>query len=56
MNQTFAILTRVNRPLHPTRVVHVDAPTAADAFRTVALRNPGATIIGMMPTAPDRTV
>lgn len=53
---TFSILTRVNRPLHPTRVVHVDAPTATDAFRLVALRNPGATIIGLMPSNPARSV
>lgn len=54
--QSFSILTRVNRKFHPTRVVHVDAPDATTAYRLVALRNPGATIIGLMPSRPDRSV
>lgn len=56
MNQTFAILIRVPRPCFPTRVAHVEAPDATTAYRLVALRNPDATIIGLMPHGPNRGV
>jgi hypothetical protein len=49
MNQTFSILTRIPRPLYPTVIVNVEAPDATTAYRLVALRNPGSTIIGIMP-------
>lgn len=56
MNQTFAVLARVNRPIFPTRIIHVEAPDATTAYRLVALRNPDATIIGMMPHASGKGV
>lgn len=56
MNQTYAILTRINRPVFPTVVVHVKAPDAITAYRLVALRNPDATILGLMPHNQVRSV
>lgn len=56
MNQTFAVLTRVTRPVFPTVVIHVTAPDATTAYRMVALRHPGSTILGMMPRSAGKLV
>ncbi len=53
---TYHILTRIDRPVYPTAVVYVTAADAKTAFRLAALRNPQATILGLMPENPNRTV
>jgi hypothetical protein len=56
MTQSFAILTKINRPVFPTLIVHVDAPSAAEALLLVMQGYPDADIRGLVPHAAGRMV
>lgn len=56
MTQSYAVLTKIARPVFPDLVIHVQAPTAAIAIDLVSQGYPDATIRAVMPHGNGRMV